>query len=159
MKKFIALLLFVVLSLPVYALAAWTIDVSLADVKGNYVVYKVECTSDGNALTATNLVALMNQDEWVYVQRGAALLFMNTVPGTGGTAPNATIDVTLTDIASQAVFAITAISNVANTAGTELYSVTGTYPVITTAFYLTLNDIGDAADSVTFYIYCWVEGN
>ena len=159
MRKFIALLLFVVLSLPTYALAAWTIDVSLADVKGNYVVYKVECISDGDALTATDLVVLMNQDERVYVQRGAALLFMNTTPGTGGAAPNATIDVTFTDIASQAVFAVTALSNVANTAGTKLYTVTGTYPIITSVFYLALNDIGDAADSVTFYIYCWVEGN
>ena len=159
MKKFIALLLFVVLSLPAYALAAWTIDVSLADVKGNYVVYKVACTSDGNALTATDLVALMNQEEQVYVQRGAALLFMNTVPGTGAAAPTATIDITFTDVVSQAVFATTAISNVANTVGTKLYTVTGSYPIITSAFYLALNDIGDAADSVTFYIYCWVEGN
>lgn len=140
-----------------HAMATWTIGVSVADVKGHYVIYKLLCTSDGDSLTATDFVALMSDQDRRHMERGATMMVMNVDPGTGGVAPDATIDVTFTDITGIAVYAETTLSNVADTVGKDLSADLNQYPVMTTKMYITLNDIGASGDQVTFYLICWVE--
>lgn len=137
--------------------AAWTVDVSLADVKGHYVYYKIHCVSDGDASGNIDIVALMNTQEKSYVSKGVTMLILDMDPGTGGVAPNDTIDLNVLNIAGLTVFGTTALSNVADTVGTQMSEDYNQYPVMTSKTYISVNDIGDATDEVNFYLFCWVE--
>lgn len=136
--------------------AAWTITTTLVDVKGSNIYIKVECVSDGAALSATDFVQYANSTLDRYLRLGATMMVMDVVPGTGGAAPNGTINLTISNIEQLAVYTDTGISNVANTLGNDLSLDYTQYPSIDTQMYITLNDIGDAADSVAFYFKCWV---
>lgn len=137
--------------------AAWTVDVSLADVKGHYVYYKIHCVSDGDASGNIDIVALMNTQEKSYVSKGVTMLILDTDPGTGGTAPDDVIDFSVLNVAGLTTFGTTALSNVADTVGTSMAEDYHQYPVMTTKTYISVSDIGAAADVVDFYIFGWVE--
>jgi hypothetical protein len=113
----------------------------------------VICTSNGSALTATDLVALM-PDSIKDVEQ--VLMKMKVVPGTTTVAPDTTIDVTLTDEEGDTLWADTGISNVANSWHT-LSADIAIYPPIFSELNLALNDIGDSGDQVTLYFISWIE--
>lgn len=138
------------------SMAAWTLTPSVVSRAGHYMLWKVVCTSDGNALTATDLVALMP----VGLQRiipGATMMIMKISPGTTTVAPDTTIDVTLSDAQGTAIFTGTAYSYTAATTGISLAKDYNQYPTIYSKLYLTLNDIGTTGDQVTLFFECWVE--
>lgn len=153
-KLFIAIL--ILLAWGSQAIAAdWTLTPSLVSRAGHRALWKVVCTSNGSALTATDLVALMPAQLKELVQK-ASLMVMTVSPGTGAVAPDATIDVTLSNEQAIAIFTHTGYSNVADTTGISLAEDYGQYLPIFGKFYLTLSDIGTAGDQVTLYIDCWV---
>ena len=136
--------------------AAWTITTTLVDVKGSNLYIEVNCVSDGAALSITDFVQYANSTLQRYLRLGATMMVMDVVPGTGGAAPTGTINLIISNVAQLAVYTDTGISNVANTIGADLSADYTQYPSIDTQMYITLNDIGDAADSVAFYFKCWV---
>jgi hypothetical protein len=160
MKKFIVSTLaglIMVLSLSSSCLAAaWTLTPSSVSRAGHYMLWKVVCTSNGSALTATDLVALMPEQLKRQAQ-GSTQMVMKVSPGTVAVAPDTTIDVTLSDAQGTAIFVHTGYSNTADTTGISLAEDYGAYPTIYGAFYLTLNDIGTAGDQVTLYFEAWIE--
>jgi hypothetical protein len=158
MKKLLFLIVSALISWSIPAQATdWTITPSVLDVKGHYVYLKILCTSNGSSLSATDIVPLMSLEDRKWVEKGMTAMVMNVDPGTGGVAPDATINVTFTDIAGIAVYAVTTLSNVTDTVGKDLSEDLSQFPVITSKFYLTLNDIGDSGDQVTLLLLCWVE--
>jgi hypothetical protein len=136
--------------------AAWTLTPSTVAMVGHYLTWKVVCTSDGNSLSATNLISLMNSGLRSEVQ-GATHMIMTVVPGTGAVAPDTTIDVTLSNSQGVATFVHTGYSNVANTTGIDLSEDYNQYLVPYELLYLTLNDIGTSGDQVTLYFEAWIE--
>lgn len=158
MKKIITLVIAILMAVMIAspAFGAWTITTTLIDKKGNNLYIKVNCVSDGDALTATDFVQYADDELYRYIQRGLTMMVMDVVPGTGGAAPTTTINVTISNIEQLAVYADTGISNVANTLGNDLSLDYTQYPSIDTKMYITLNDIGNAADSVAFYFKCWM---
>lgn len=160
MKKIISyLIVFIALLMAVPSYAAWTITTELIDIKGSNLYIKVNCVSDGDALSATDFVQYADDELNRYLRRGATMMVMDVVPGTGGAAPTTTINITISNIEQLAVYTETGLSNVANTLGKDLSLDYTQYPSIDTKMYITLNDIGNAADSVAFYFKCWVPKN
>jgi len=153
MKKVILLTILMVCLFCSNAFAAWTLTVTAEERTQHYIKWKVTCVSDGNALTATDLVALMPAAVSRVEQ---SLMKMKVVPGTGGAKPTTTIDVTLTDDEDDTLYSTTGVTNVGTTWKTLSDSIS-VYPPVFTTLKLTLNDIGDAADSVTLYFISWVE--
>jgi hypothetical protein len=136
--------------------AAWTLTPSAVSRAGHYFIWKVVCTSDGNALSATNLISLMDSSLRSEVQ-GATHMIMTVAPGTGAVAPDTTIDVTLSNAQGVAVFVHAGYSNVATTTGIDLSEDYNQYLVPYELFYLTLSDIGTSGDRVTLYFETWIE--
>jgi hypothetical protein len=155
MRK-ILIILGMLLLFATQAHAAWTITTELVDVKGSNIYIKVNCVSDGDALTATDFVQYADEELMRYLRLGATMMVMDVVPGTGAAAPTGTINITISNIEQLAVYTDTGISNVANTLGQDLSVDYTQYPSIDSKMYITLNDIGNAADSVAFYFKCWV---
>lgn len=155
MKRILIMVVIVFLIMVSQVFAAWTIDISVTDVKGNYVIYKVLCTSNGDALPATDIVALMNTEEYEYIKAGAVGLVLSVSPGAGGVAPDTEIDIVFTDINGVTVFDEADFSYTEDTSGVPLWWDWWSYPVITTKFYLALNDIGADGDQVTLYLLCY----
>ena len=155
MRK-IFLSLIIVLFLAGNSWATWTLTPTLISKAGHYMQWKVVCTSDGDALSATDLVASMPEKLKQLVQ-GATLMVMTVSPGTGSVAPDTTIDVTLSNAQGIAVFVHTGYSNTADTTGISLSEDFNQYPTVFGLFYLTLNDIGASGDQVTLYFDCWME--
>ena len=148
--------LIIVLFLAGNSFAEWTLTPSIVYRAGHYAQWKVVCTSDGNALSATDLVASMPENLKRIVQ-GASLMVMTVSPGTGSVAPDTTIDITLSNAQGIAIFVHTGYSNTADTTGISLAEDFNQYPTVFGLFYLTLNDIGTAGDQVTLYFDCWIE--
>lgn len=155
MKK-ILLALLLVFMFSVNSMATWTLTPSLVSKAGHYMLWEVVCTSDGNALTATDLVAQMPAELKRLVQ-GSALMIMTVSPGTSTVAPDTTIDVTLSNAQGIAFFVHTGYSNTADTTGISLAEYYNQYPTVFDKLYLTLNDIGSSGDQVTLYFFCWLE--
>ena len=155
MKK-IFLVTFFVLVMVSQCFATWTLTPSLISKSGHYFTWKVVCTSDGNALTATDLVAKMPENLKRLVQ-GGTLMIMTVSPGADSVAPDTTIDVTLSNAEAIAVFVHTGYSNTADTTGISLAEDFNQYFTVHDKFYLTLSDIGSSGDQVTLYFECWME--
>ena len=136
--------------------ATWTLTPSLVSKAGHYMLWKVVCTSDGDALSATDLVAKMPAELKRLVQ-GSAMMIMTVSPGTVGVAPDTTIDITLSNAQGIAIFVHTGYSNTADTTGISLAEDYNQYPTVFGTFYLTMNDIGTSGDQVTLYFFCWLE--
>lgn len=146
----------IVLLLATQSFAAWTLTPSWVSKYGHYVQWKVICTSDGDALAKTDLVALMPAGLKAVAQ-GSTMMILKVSPGLTTVAPDNTFTVTLSDAQGAAVFTQTAVSNTADTTGLSLAKDFNQYPTVSSAFYLTLTDIGTAGDQVTLYFECWVE--
>ena len=155
MRK-IFLSLIIVLFLAGNSWATWTLTPTLISKAGHYMQWKVVCTSDGNALSATDLVAIMPENMKRLVQ-GATLMVMTVSPGTGSVAPDTTINITLSNAQGIAVFVHTGYSNTADTTGISLAEDFNQYPTVFGLFYLTISDIGASGDQVTLYFDCWIE--
>ena len=154
--KRIFLIVFALLMMACNAWADWTLTPALVSKAGHYMQWKVVCTSDGNSLSATDIVALMPENLKRIVQ-GASLMVMTVSPGTGSVAPDTTIDVTLSNAQGIAVFVHTGYSNTADTTGISLAEDFNQYLTVFGLFYLALNNIGTAGDQVTLYFDCWIE--
>lgn len=155
MKK--SLLVAVVFFLMVtQSFATWILTPSLVGKAGHYMTWKVICTSDGSALSATDLVAKMDANLKKLVQ-GSTMMIMKVSPGLVGVAPDTTIDVTFSDAQGATVFVHAAYSNVADTNGISLAEDYNQYFTVHDKFYLTLSDIGTIGDQVTLYFECWME--
>jgi hypothetical protein len=148
--------LIIVLFLAGNSWATWTLTPTLISKAGHYMQWKVVCTSDGDALSATDLVASMPENLKRIVQ-GATLMVMTVSPGTGSVAPDTTINITLSNAQGIAVFVHTGYSNTADTTGISLAEDFNQYPTVFGLFYLTISDIGASGDQVTLYFDCWVE--
>ena len=85
------------------------------------------------------------------------MMIMKVVPGTATVAPDATINVTLSDAQGASIFVHTGYSNTADTTGISLAEDFNQYLTVFGLFYLALNNIGTAGDQVTLYFDCWVE--
>ena len=133
----------------------WTLTPSLVSKSENLVKWKVVCTSDGNALTATDVFALMN-DRLKRLIGGSFGMRMTVEPGTGGVIPNTTINVTITNAQGHTMYAATAFSKDVVTPGANLSEDWGDYIPIYDYFGLAINDIGDSGDQVTLYFDCWL---
>lgn len=156
MKKrllFVAVIFFMMVS---QAFATWTLVPSLVGKAGHYLTWKVVCTSDGSSLSATDLVAQMDNNLKKLVQ-GSTMMIMKVSPGLTAVAPDTTINVTLSDAQGTAIFIHTAYSNTEDTTGISLAEDFNQYFTVHDKFYLTLNDIGTTGDQVTLYFECWVE--
>ena len=154
MKKLI-IIFFILLVLPAQALATWTLAPSLVSEAGHYVKWKVVCTSDGSALSATDILSEMGERLLERVQGQTAML-MKVEPGAGGVIPDTTINVTLTDAEDDTLWSDTGISK--DTVSWHLLSADiSAYPPVLSEFNLTLNDIGGSGDQVTLYFIMWRE--
>jgi hypothetical protein len=157
MKKILsALIILLVLGFSGEALATWTLTQSMVSRTSHYILWKVLCTSDGNSLTATDIVAEMSDNMKRFVTN-STLMVMKISPGTDSVIPNTTIDIILSDAQGTAIFTHTTYSKDAETTGILLSEDYGAYPPVLEKLYLTLNDIGDSGDQVTLYFLCWIE--
>ena len=157
MKKII-LTVVLVLSLLILASpawATWTLVVSGVTDAGHYMKWKVVCTSDGAALSATNMFGVTGANH-LRLGQGETLMLMKVSPGTGSVIPNTTINITLTDNEGDAVWADTGISKDAISWHDMSEDIAAYIPVLG-KLYLTLNDIGDSGDQVTLYFISWRE--
>jgi len=147
------------MALPVHA--AWDIDTEVSATSAHWIKFKVVCTSDGDALTATDLVAeFEEQISKKYVQ-GLSAIWLRVVPGTEDVIPNTTINITLTDEEEETLWSETSISKDGSTEHllytSENGDSIGMWPPILDKFYLAINDIGDEDDQVTLIFHCWFE--
>lgn len=136
-----------------------TVTVTVNDEKGTYVIYKIVYVSDGTDAAAVDLVALMDQYALTFVKQGCTAMILSADPGTGGVAPDNAVDVIFTDSTGMAIKTTTgnAISNSADTLKIQMWDDMGQIPWITSVFYMTVEDVGTAGDTYTFYLRCWVE--
>lgn len=143
------------------ALATWSFSVTKVARAGHYLYWKVVCTSDGNALTATNLLStaapVSIDPQLMGKLQGSSMLIMDVIPGTGGVIPNATINVTWSN-SLVIVYTHDAFSKDADTPGNLLSEDYNQFPPILKELNLAINDIGDAGDQVTLAVLCWIEG-
>jgi len=155
MKKLLLLTIALVLLLASSAWADWTLVVSGVSEAGHYMKWKIVCTSDGNALSATNMLGLPGT-HLLRIGQGETLMLMKVSPGTGAVIPDNTIDITLSDAEGDVVWTDTGISKDAITWHDMSDDIDAYIPVLG-PLYLTLNDIGTAGDQVTLYFISWRE--
>jgi hypothetical protein len=154
-KLFIVMSLFACLAFVPTAMAAWTLSVAEVVQAEHYIKWSVTCTSDGNALSATDLVALMPRQVFNKVQ-GETLMAMKISPGSGGVAPDTTINVTLSDDEGDALYTTTGNSYTA-ISWHDLSDDISIFLPIFGVFNLAINDIGTSGDQVTLYFISWME--
>jgi hypothetical protein len=155
-KVFLAITLFSLLLFAAQASAVdWTLTPSLVSSAEHYVKWKVVCTSNAAALTATDLVPLIPSRLLRLIQ-GETMMLMKVSPGTDAVIPNTTLDIILSDDEGDAIWTKTTISKDA-ISWHDLSEDIGAYLPLTGELYLTLNDIGDAGDQVTLYFITWRE--
>jgi hypothetical protein len=156
MKRILMAMVFVLL-MASQSWAAWTLTASKVSQTKHYLLWKVLCTSDGSAMTATNLLgSTIMSSELKGLVQGTTHMILKVSPGTGGVAPDTTIDVVLLDAQSTAIFTHAAFSGSADTIA-SLAEDYGSYPTVYGALYLTLSDIGTTGDQVTLYFESWIE--
>ena len=153
MKRLISIILgvFLAVALAVPSQAAWTITPSKVSEAGNYIKWKVVCTSDGAAYSATDLLSLSTMPSRLLRKiQGETLMLMKVSPGTGGVIPDTTIDITLSDDEQDALFTKTTISKDA-ISWHDLSADIDAFIPLTGKLYLTINDIGTSGDQVILY--------
>lgn len=156
MKKLVFAIVFLFIATPCFA--TWTLTPSTVSVAGHYVKWKVVCTSDGDALSATDLIAKIkaSDERLLYYVQGETLMAMKISPGLTTVAPDTTINVTLSDDEGDALFTITGASNTA-ISWHDLSNDVYIYIPVMNLLYLALNDIGTSGDQVTLYFITWKE--
>lgn len=161
---FVMALLFVMSSTSFAAAEGWTITITkVAHYKykrtsSPWFTWQAECTSDGTALSATNLFILAKaqlSEADFNLFRMACITDMDVRPGTGSTLPNTTINITLSDAIHGTRYSHTAIDQTQDTNQNPVED-TGQCLDVTSSFSLALNDIGDAGDKVTLVFTGWV---
>ena len=156
MKKLILCAIILLFSASV-ANATWTFKVNPYRMSKNYLKWSVTLTSDGNALSATDLMSITEMPTRLRaLAQGASYLIMKVSPGTGAVIPDNTIDIELENEENDNMWADTAISKDA-ISWHKLWADIGTYLPVTAKLNLVVNDIGTAGDQVTIYFVCWVE--
>lgn len=159
MKKLILILTIIaVFFVAIPAYATWTIHIIEVGKTKNHLYWRALCTSDGSALSATDLIAIMPPKLKKNVQN-STMLIMDVVPGTGSVIPDTTINVTLTNVVDLTIYAATGFSKDAATVGNDLSNDYGQYPAVYSKLNLALNDIGTSGDQVTLYFECWIEAD
>ena len=156
MKKAILLASLILVAMAGPAFGAWTLTASVEQINDNYLHWKIVCTSDGNALSATDVLTLSPVKGFLGDLKGSSLMTMYVSPGTGAVIPNGTVDITLSNHNQRALWADTAISKDAGS-WHKLWDDIGIFPPVSDKLYLTVNDIGDAGDQVTLEFLSWVE--
>ena len=137
---------------------SWTLTPSLVAKAGHYLKWKVVCTSDGDALSAIDLLAVAAMPARLKkLIQGSTLMVMKVSPGTGGVIPGTTINVTLADDEGATIFTHDAYSKDADTNGISLSEDFNAYPPVFDKLYLAINDIGNSGVQVTLYFVAWVE--
>jgi len=155
------ILIFCVLMWAGVAMATPTVKTTVLDVKGKQAWLKILYTSDGTDAAAVDIVAYADTAAKQIIEKGFICEILSTDPGTGGVAPNGATDVIFTDIAGFAVKTTTgnAISHTAKTTGIEMWTDYKQLPAISSKWYITVEDLGDSGDQMTYVLYGWVENN
>ena len=131
----------------------WTVTVTREHKTFHYLKWKVVLTSDGGALAATDLVALMPEQ---LKNQNQLLMLLKVSPGTGGVLPDNTFTITFTDEEGDAIWTKAAISNVA-VSWHSMSEDIGAYIPLFDKLYLAIDDIGTAGDQITLYFISWLE--
>ena len=140
----------------VSAYAAPTVSVTVADVKGQNVVFKVLYTSDGTDAAAVDICANMDYEASKWLKSGPSMVYYTVDPGLASVAPNGAFDIIISDITGVTIYstANNAIEHNADSGPASFFDNLSGFPLMmTTKTYLTVEDLGDAGDQVTFYIY------
>lgn len=153
MIKKISLILAILFFMVLPAQAAWTITATVSASSAHYIKFKVVCTSDGDELTATDLVAEFEEQTSARLVRGLTAMLLKVIPGTDDVIPDTTINITLTDEEETELWSDTGISKDAATWHNLSEDIKGYLPILD-KLYLAINDIGDEGDQVTLYFIC-----
>jgi hypothetical protein len=158
-RKFLSVVLFLaIIVLPTTSFATWTLVPSKVSKAANYLKWKLVCTSDGDAMAATDLLALSNMPSRLKGEiQGSSLMSMKVSPGTGGVAPDTTINITLSDDEQDALWPKAAISNTAISWHLTSSDISIYVPIFGSFYLEFANDIGAAGDQVTLYFIMWIE--
>ena len=156
MKKLFAVItiLFVML-VAVNGFAAWTCSYSVyseyQDEHGTHFVIAVKSVSDGATGTCAMTAANIGQTlfDGIYDK---LLYSIVAVPGTGGAAPTAALDLSITDAIGATKFNDTATFTTNTTEEAYGNSYSGAYPHMYNAWTLVFTDIGDAVDEYVLYL-------
>ena len=165
MKKFKVFLsvliaaIVIILVWPMPAFAVWGIgqvNPGTGIVKGNYAAFGMRFTSDGNALSATDIIARIANTTLKGKVQGGTFYKMGIDPGEGGVIPNAAFDITITNYWGMSIYTGTSLSYTADS-WPDMVTPMGVYPPVLNEFNIAISDIGDAGDQVTLYFYFWIE--
>lgn len=156
-KILIAFILCLIWAVNIFATP--TVKTTVLDVKGKQVWLKILYTSDGTDAAAVDIVAGADTAAKQIIEKGFTCEILSTDPGTAGVAPNGATDVIFTDIGGFAVKTTTgdAISHTAKTTGITMWSDYGHMPAISSKWYITVEDLGDDGDQMTYVLFGWVE--
>jgi len=157
MKRVISIIAGFLILLASPALATWTITPSVVWTAGHYVKWKVVLTGDNSGLSATDILAQFSSNRDLNKVQGETLMAMKVVPGTGGVAPDNTLNITLSDDEGNTLWADTGIAYLSDTDWQVTSSDIGIFIPVGTVLYLTMNDIGGDGDQVTLYFITWRE--
>ena len=138
---------------------AWTLVPSIVEKSHNYIKWRLQCTNDANALSATDIFSetYMPRDLKSKLQ-GLTYMRMKIDPkGADNASLSTTIDVTLSDSEGDALYTSTGNSASA-ISWHDLSTDVGAYWTAFERLYLTVNDLGDAgAEEFYLYFICWKE--
>ena len=152
---------------------AWTLTAAVTYRKGNYVKFKIVCTSDGAAMAATDLLALSPGGTGSIVKsttqtgrtmrdevEGVTLMILKCVPAAAPAAavPEAAWDFTLYDEESHAIYTSTDNALDANS-WHDMNTDISAYPPLLDKLYLAFPTAADwdTGNIVDFYFIGWRE--
>jgi len=137
---------------------AWILQPSIVEASGNYIKWRLKCTSDASALAATDILSetYMPRDMKTKIQ-GLTYMRMKIDPkGVDATNLETTLDVTLSDSEGDALY--TSTGNSASVISWhDLSTDIAAYPTIFERLYVTFNDLGAASNDFYLYFICWKE--
>ena len=136
---------------------SWTLQPIIIEQSHNYLRWKLRCTSDGNALTITDIFSESYTPRDLKSRlQGHTYMRMDYVPHKAAHAPNATGTITLTNTVGTVMFSDdTAVADEDETF--DLSTDISMYPTFYAKMYLTVDDIGDDGDYFDLYFECWKE--